>query len=144
MTHGDAGHYAAKRRGVELNQTIAESIKEKASDHMISCADAHAIAAKLGVEPADVGTAIDLLEIRIHKCQLGLFGHEEQKNIPALSDRIKPDIEWAIQSSLINGRLPCLAAWQIAQNFSISKTTVSAACETMKIKISACQLGAFG
>ena len=143
MTHKDAGNYAGKRQGATLNETIAARIKEKMSENRISCAEAHNIAAELKVSPADVGTAIDLLEIRIIKCQLGLFGHGKEKNIPVLSDKINPDIESAIRSSLVNDRLPCSVAWEIAKNFKVSKPIISAVCEGMKIKISPCQLGAF-
>lgn len=110
---------------------------------MISCAEAHSIAVKLNADPAEVGTAIDLLEVRINKCQLGLFGYGKEKNIPPLSDKISPEIESAIRSFLVNGRLTCSAAWEISKRSNISKAMVAAACETMKIKISACQLGAF-
>ena len=143
MTHEDAGNYAGKRHGAELNEMIAARIKEKISENTISCAEAHSIALKLNADPAEVGTAIDLLEVRINKCQLGLFGYGKQKNIPALSDKIDPEIESAIKLSLVNGRLTCSAAWEISKRFNVSKTMVAAACETMKIKISACQLGAF-
>jgi len=143
MTHEDAGHYAGKRRGAELNETIAANIKEKISKNRISCAEAHGIAVNLKVDPADVGTAIDLLEVRIIKCQLGLFGHGKEKNIPSLSDQINPEIKSAIKSSLVNDRLACLTAWEIAKRFNVSKPTISAVCEVMKIKISPCQLGAF-
>jgi hypothetical protein len=50
----------------------------------------------------------------------------------------------AINASLIDGRLPCLAAWEIAKRFGVAKAMISAACEAMKVKISPCQLGAFG
>jgi len=143
MTHKDAGNYGVKRQGAELNEMIATRIKEKISEKAISCAEAHDIAVKLNADPADVGRAIDLLEVRINRCQLGLFGHGKQKNIPATSAQMNPEIESAIQSSLVNGRLPCVAAWEISKRFDVSKTRVAAACETMKIKISACQLGAF-
>jgi hypothetical protein len=143
MTHEDAGHYAGKRHGAELNEMIAAGIKEKMSENTISCAEAHSIAVKLNADPADVGTTIDLLEVRINKCQLGLFGYEKQKKIPALSDKISPEIESAIKSSLVNSRLTCSAAWEISKRFNVSKSMVAAACEAMKIKISACQLGAF-
>lgn len=143
MTHEDAGNYARKRHGAELNELIAARIKEKMSENTISCAEAHSIAVKLNADPADVGTTIDLLEVRINKCQLGLFGYEKQKKIPDLSNKINPEIESAIKSSLVNGRLTCFAAWEISKRFNVSKTMVAAACETMKIKISACQLGTF-
>ncbi len=143
MTHEDAGNYAGKRRGAELNEAIAAKVKEKISENKISCSEAHSIAAELNVDPGEVGIAIDLLEVRIIKCQLGLFGHGKEKNIPALPDTIDPDIEPAIRSSLVNGRLACSAAWEIAKRFHVSKAMVSAVCEKMKIKISPCQLGAF-
>jgi len=143
MTHEDAGNYAGKRQNNELNEKIAEMIKEKISEKTISCAEAHNIATKLNVEPSEVGITIDLLEIRLNKCQLGLFGHDKKKNIPELPDEVNPEIKSAIQSALINGRLSCFAAWEISKKFKISKPMVSAVCETMKIKISPCQLGAF-
>ena len=143
MTHEDSGNYARKRRGAELNDVIAARIREKTSENTISCAEAHDIAVNLNAEPADVGTAIDLLEIRINKCQLGLFGYGKQKSIPPLSDKINPVFESAVKASLVDGRLTCIAAWSISKRFNVSKAMVAAACETMKIKISACQLGAF-
>jgi hypothetical protein len=75
MAHENAGHYSAKRGGAKLDERIAASIREKISENRISCAEAHLIAGKLDVDPGEVGTAIDLLEVRIIKCQLGLFGH---------------------------------------------------------------------
>jgi hypothetical protein len=144
MTHEDAGNYAEKRHGAKLNETIAARIREKISDNKISCAEAHSIAGELRIDPADVGTAIDLLEVRIIKCQLGLFGHGKEKNIPALSDAIEPGLESTIKSSLVNGRLACSTAWEIAEKFHLSRPQVAAVCETLKIKISPCQLGAFG
>jgi hypothetical protein len=144
MTHEDVGNYAGKRRGAKFNEIIAAKIKEKISEHEISCVEAHSIAVKLNTDPADVGTAIDLLEVRINKCQLGLFGYGKQKNIPPLSDKINPEIESAIKLSLVNGRLACATAWDISKKFKMSKPTVAAVCESMKIKIAPCQLGAFG
>ncbi len=143
MTHEDTGHYAGKRQGAKLNETIAAKLKEKISDKRISCAEAHSIATELKVTPAEVGTAIDLLEVRIIKCQLGLFGHGREKNIPPLSDKVNPDIEQAIRSSLVNSRLPCFTAWELAKKFGISRPIIAAICEKMKIKVSPCQLGAF-
>jgi hypothetical protein len=143
MTHKDTGHYAGKRGGAQLNEAIAAKVKEKISDNRISCAEAHNIATTLNVNPADVGTAIDLLEVRIIKCQLGLFGYGKEKNIPPLPDTVNPEIEQAVKSSLVSDRLACLSAWEIAKKFGISRPMIAAVCEKMKIKISPCQLGAF-
>jgi hypothetical protein len=144
MAHEDAGHYAGKRRGAKLNEIIAAKIRETTIDNKISCAEAHGIAGKLNIGPAEVGTAIDLLEVRITQCQLGLFGHGKEKNIAPLPDKIDSEVESAINLSLADGRLPCYTAWEISKRFEMSKSTVAAICEKMKIKISPCQLGAFG
>ena len=143
MTHEDAGKYAKKRNGARLNELIAARIKERVSENSLSCAEAHNIAVKLNAAPADIGTAIDLLEVRVIQCQLGLFGYGKEKTIPVLSGKIDPKMESAIKSALVNGRLTCSAAWEISKRFGVSKATVAAASEALKIKISACQLGTF-
>jgi len=139
MTHEHSGHYAGKRQGVQLNETIAAAIREKVSEQRITCAEAHDIATRLNVTPEDVGAAIDLLEVRITKCQLGLFQPEK----PDLSDKITPEITSAINSSLVDGRLTCRSAWQIAAKCNVSRAVVGAACDSMNVKVSACQLGTF-
>lgn len=143
MTHEDAGNYAAKRQGIELDETISANIKERAIDNKISCADAHAIAVNLKADPAVVGAAIDLLEIRINRCQLGLFGYVEKKNFPEITGPVNPEMEFAVKSLVVNERITCLAAWETAKRFSVSRAMISAVCEKMKIKISKCQLGTF-
>jgi hypothetical protein len=144
MTHEDTGKYGKKRSGAELNERIAARIREKASEKKLSCAEAHSIAEKLDVTPAEVGTTVDLLEVRITKCQLGLFGYGREKNIPVLSGKIDPRMDSALKSALVNGRLTCAAAWEISKKLGVSKAMVAAASEALKIKISACQLGTFG
>ncbi|MCP4683090.1 MAG: hypothetical protein GY864_12210, partial [Desulfobacterales bacterium] len=56
---------------------------------------------------------------------------------------ISEDLEKAIFNGLINDRLSCKVAWEIAEKMDIKKMEVSRACEGMGIKISSCQLGAF-
>lgn len=144
MTHEDAGNYAAKHLpDKKLDKKIAEAVKLKAMDGRISCASGHKIAGRLDVRPAEVGITIDLLEIRINKCQLGLYGHSPKNRIVKPAEKVSPELEEAILKTLSNNRLSCLAAWEIAKRFNIPKLEVSSACEALKIKISACQLGAF-
>lgn len=143
MAHENAGNYSGKRQGAELDNMIAASIKDKLRENTISCAEAHNIALKLNVDPAAVGTAIDLLEVRINKCQLGLFEHGKEGDAPVGPDKITPEVESAIRSSLVNGRLTCADAWKIAERFGLSKKAVGVACDTLEIKISECQIGTF-
>ncbi|MBE9547143.1 MAG: hypothetical protein IMF10_06590 [Proteobacteria bacterium] len=144
MAHEDAGHYAAKHPpDKKLNQDIAGAVKLRVSNGKISCASGHKIAGDLHITPAEVGITIDLLEMRINKCQLGLYGYAPEKRIVKPAETVSPELERAILKALANNRLPCAAAWEIARKLDITKMKVSSACEALKIKISACQLGAF-
>lgn len=142
MGHEDAGNYGGKRQGSELNQRIAASVKDRRRDNAITCAEAHEIAADLKVDPSEVGTAIDLLEVRINKCQLGLFQHDKV-GATLQTSKTDPEVESAIKASLVNDRLACADAWAISKRLGLSKRAIGLACEIMKIKISLCQLGTF-
>lgn len=144
MTHEDAGHYA-KKHPPERNvkPEIAEAVKQRASDGAISCAAAHKIAVDLGVPPGEIGVGIDLLELRIIKCQLGLFGYGQEKKVVKPAEAISEALEGAIKDSLVEGRLSCTGAWEIAKRLGIAKMEVSSACDALKIKMFPCQLGAF-
>ena len=83
------------------------------------------------------------MEIRIGKCQLGLFGHGKNDKPVKPAKTIRTDIEEAIKEALVNNRLSCKAAWEIAEKFGVPKMRISSLCEALKIKIKPCQLGAF-
>ncbi len=143
MTHEDAGHYAAKHAGAKLNEKIAEKVREKMSDGTLSCGAAHAIADKLKMNPSEVGVTLDLLEVRIGICQLGLFGYGEEKRIVKAADAVESGLQKEIERLLVEGRLPCSAAWDIAEKFKMKKLDLANACEKLKIKINSCQIGSF-
>ena len=144
MTRRDRGNYKAKHSsGSRVDEKIARALDTKTADGNITCADASDIAAELGVTMKEVGVAIDLMEIELSKCQLGLFGYSPQKAIVKPAETVHADLEGAIRSALVKDRLPCDAAWSIAKTFGIPKMAVSSACETLKIKVKPCQLGAF-
>jgi hypothetical protein len=95
------------------------------------------------VSPAEVGFTTDILEIRIVKCQLGLHGFYPEKRIVKPAENVSQTLEKAIRDSLVDGKLDCAGAWDIAKRLGIARMDVSSACEGLKIKISSCQLGAF-
>jgi hypothetical protein len=148
MTHADAGKYAEKHAlGKNVEDSLAAEITRKADNGEIGCAQAEAIAAKQGLGMGDVGVAIDLMEIRLKGCQLGLFGYPKDKfpggrSVVPMTEA-PPAVETAIRSRLVEGRLPCFAAWEIAAELGMRKMDVSAACECLKIRVKPCQLGAF-
>lgn len=143
MTHEDAGHYGEKHPGVELDPEIEKQVKQKTRGGRITCADAHGVAAVLKVSPRKVGMAIDLLEAHIVDCELGLFGSGVQQPETDLSGESEKLLHQAVEAALVQGRLPCAAAWKIAETQGIAKVAVKLACDRMNIKINRCQLGTF-
>jgi hypothetical protein len=124
-------------------EEIARAVTEKTREGQLTCAAAHSIAERMNVPPEEVGYTADALGVKIGKCQLGLFGYGQQKKAIVPAAEIPPALKEAIESSVVNGRLGCAASWKIAEELRLPRMDVSSACEAMKIKISACQLGAF-
>jgi hypothetical protein len=144
MAHTDADRYAAKHpEGRTLNKKIADAVRKRAANGEINCADASAIAENFRVGMLEVGVTIDLLEIRLKRCQLGLFGYGQKKGVVKPAVKVSTELEKAIRGALADERLPCLAAWKIADGMGIARMDVSSACEALKIKMKPCQLGAF-
>jgi hypothetical protein len=144
MTHEDAGRYAAKHSpDRKPDKALVESIKGACADNAITCAAAHKIADEQGVPPSEVGFTIDFLERRISKCQLGLFGYRPQRRIVKTAETVSDELEKAIRDELVDNRLSCVRAWDVADRMGISRMDVASACEKLNIKISQCQLGAF-
>jgi hypothetical protein len=53
------------------------------------------------------------------------------------------ELDTKIQESLVNGKLPCPAAFRIASEFKITTKEIGDACNRLKIKVCSCQLGCF-
>jgi len=144
MTHYDAGDYSAKHPpNTVLDSTVARAVQQAASEGTVTCAAAHDIAGELGVSPSEIGRTIDLLQLRIVECQMGLFGYQPRKKVVEPANSVAPDLRDAINRAATDGRIACLAVWEIAREFGLPKMDVTAACEAMRIKIRQCQLGAF-
>ena len=136
--------YAAKHdAAAPLDADLARALREEQEADGVSCAQAHAVAQKLKKEPHEAGRALDLQNRPIIRCQLGLFGYTPHKRIGKPASVIAPELADEIRAALVNGRLPCKAAWAIADRRQIKRLSVAEACEALEIKISECQLGAF-
>lgn len=144
MAHKDAGNYRAKHGAdKKLNRDIAQAIENRGLKGEIACAEAGSIAAELNVTMGEVGVAIDLLELRITRCQIGLFGYGDKKTAIEPAGNVSAEMENAIRGALVDGRLSCAMSWEIAQRFNVPKMHVAAVCEALNIRIKPCQLGAF-
>ncbi len=144
MTHADKDKYFQKHPSeTKVADILRQNILNKVNNNKMSCAVAEEIAQITGASLAETGVALDILNINIVECQLGLFGYNQQKKIVQPSKEVVPSLNSAIQQVLINGRLPCAAAWEIASKLNLPRMKLSAACEALQIKIKPCQLGAF-
>jgi hypothetical protein len=130
-------------RETKTNPIVDAQVRAKAQNNEMPCAVAFDIALKLNVPAKEVGVCLDFLNIRLTKCQLGLFGHGPEKKITSPLAAVDPALAKNIHAQLTEGRLPCEKAWDIASRLNLGKMAVSCACETLKIKIKPCQLGAF-
>jgi hypothetical protein len=147
MAHEDAGKYTAKHPlGTAMNEQIAKAIQEKSSGGKLVCAMGEKISKELKVGIAEVGKTADLLEMKIIECQLGLFGWGDKpshgKDIRA-ADSVSVEIKSALEKAAVNGMVTCAALWTIADQLGVKRKIVSAACETLRLKIRSCQLGTF-
>ncbi len=141
----DKGHkFSDKHKAAEKpNPEIKNKIEKRSKNNEIPCAVAFEIVEDLGVLPAEVGKTIDLMNYELVKCQLGLFGYTPKKKIVTPQDTTNQDLKNTIQRALVDERLPCISAWEIAARFQIPKLTVSGIAEERGVKIKPCQLGAF-
>ena len=147
MTHEDSGKYAAKHpQDTPVNEQIADVIRAKSTGNSLACSTAEMISKETGIEMSEVGITTDLLEIKIEKCQLGLFGYGDKpdhgKDIQA-ADSVSDKMKKALEEKAENGKVSCTSLWSIAARLGVKRKEVSAACEAMKLKIKECQLGAF-
>ena len=126
-----------------MNEKIAAAIERRAKNGELRCAEAFRIAEELGVAPLAVGQTANELDVRLARCQLGLFGHGPQKSITEAAAEVPSDLEQAIREGLILGRLPCAVAWAIAARFGMPKLHVANAAEGLDVRLAQCQLGAF-
>lgn len=123
--------------------SIKNEILKQTKNEKIPCAVAFEIAKALQISPETVGKTADLMNFKLTKCQLGLFGYQPQKKIVKPQDSIKADVKDAVSDALVQGSLSCKRAWDIASRLHVSKMTVSGSCEAMGVKIKDCQIGAF-
>lgn len=143
MSNNQREGYAGKHPEAALDATVAEGLRQEIKNGRISCAAAHRVARNLDRPPAEIGVALDLMEVRLMRCQLGLFGYSPEKSIVKAAGEWDPALEKDIRDALREGRLSCAAAWSIAQRHGMSRLGVANVCEALAIKVRPCQLGAF-
>lgn len=136
--------YAAKHsKNAEVDAAVEEKIRERARNEELPCAVAFDIAAELGCDPSIIGKTADLMNYRLVKCQLGLFGYQPEKKIVGPEQPSDAALAADLQKLAERGVIACEEAWELAARHRVPKMTVSKGCEALQIKIKPCQLGAF-
>ncbi len=137
--------YSSKHIGSEavVDEAVRRAFLDRGITDSLPCAIAFESCKQLKVFPSQVGKTADLMDIRLVKCQLGLFGYAPKKGIVKPLAVVKANLEAAIMGGLRDNRLPCEEAWRIANLLGYHKLQVAGACESLGIKIARCQLGAF-
>jgi hypothetical protein len=130
------------------NRDIADKVRASLEDDgRITCATMHRIARELGVDPIEVGRTATELDIHASQCQLGLFGHaprgQGKGRIIHSSVDVSEELADRVRTSLVDGQLPCVAAWEIASEFKLKRFDLGNAADALGLPISPCQLGFF-
>ncbi|MBL0712886.1 MAG: hypothetical protein JJV98_04230 [Desulfosarcina sp.] len=139
----DQGYAAKHDASVAVDADLSRALESAIKNGGLRCQTAHAIARRQNKSPLEAGTAADLLNVRIVRCQLGLFGYLPRKRIVKPAETVDPALAAEIRAALENGRLPCKTAWAIADRRQLPRLAVAETCEALKIKMCDCQLGAF-
>ena len=144
MDKGKKSAFSTKHRSdLQPDPSIEKRLRERCPTGELPCAVAFDVAKELGASAAAVGQTADLMNLRLVKCQLGLFGYSPEKKIVRKAQSVDETLADALQESQENNRLPCALAWEIADRLQLRKMAVSNACEKLGIKVKPCQLGAF-
>lgn len=142
MTRLHADNYTTKHSNDRIDPQIADAIKHNLTDGKITCEELHTIGIELNKSPAEMGKTADMLEIKIYECQLGLFGTQEPKLNIRLT-MITPTLKKSILEATVDGLITCADCWDVCPKAECNKLYVAGACDALKVKIHACQLGAF-
>ena len=129
--------------GTKPDPTVAAAAIAKATEEQMTCAAAHDLAAELAVDPSEVGKTLDLLDLRITECQMGLFGYKPAKKIVQPADTVSEGLRSRLEAATSADKITCASCWELAAQLGLDKMQVAAACEKLDLKIGPCQLGAF-
>jgi hypothetical protein len=145
MPKQSSGRYDSKHpSGSAVAPRLHRALQSAAVAGRLSCSRIHTLSRELGVSPQEAGKAADLGNIRISKCQLGLFSHAPSAPTDLTGlQQIDATLESAVRGALENGRLPCAVAWRLAKTHAVTRREMGQYTQKMAIKISTCQLGAF-
>jgi hypothetical protein len=130
-----------------MDEQILQAMQERLEDGKLPCNQAHAIAHVLNVDPLTVGQAANEADIRISRCQLGLFGYgpktEGKHKIVHPMDDVPERLAARLRAQAEGEGITCTAIWRAADGLGYPRLEASSAVEAMGLRVSRCQLGCF-
>ena len=130
-----------------MDEQLHQAMMDHLEDGSLPCNRAHAIAQNLDVKPLDVGFAANDADIRIARCQLGLFGYgpkaEGKHKIVHPMDDVPERLAARLRAAADGENITCQAVWEAADKLGYKRIEASSAVEAMGLRVSRCQLGCF-
>ncbi len=127
-----------------MKQEIAAQIQESLVEGRLPCPSAFKVARRLDVSPQQVGEVANEFNVRISRCQLGLFGYgsDKGKSLEPMQE-VGEELQARIEGRVVEGSLTCAMAWDVAHEQTMKRIDVANAAESLGIRITQCQLGCF-
>ena len=130
-----------------MNEELLQAMNGKLENGRLPCNQAFGIAQILDIDPLTVGMAANDNDIRISRCQLGLFGYgpkaEGKHKIVHAMDEVPGRLAVRLRAAAEGDKITCTAVWKVADGLGYRRIEASSAVEAMGLKVSRCQLGCF-
>jgi hypothetical protein len=130
-----------------MDERLHQAILDRLEGGQLACNQAHAIAQTFGVDPLVVGLAANEANIRITRCQLGLFGYgpkaEGKHKIVNPMEDVPERLAARLRAEADGDGIRCTAVWRVADGLGFKRIEASSAVEAMGLRVSRCQLGCF-
>lgn len=130
-----------------MDKSLQKAIQNRLEDGRLPCNHAFAIAKTQNTDPLTVGLAANDADIRVSRCQLGLFGYgpksEGKHKIVQAMDDVPERLAVRLRDKAIDGGITCAAIWEVADALGYKRIEASGAVEAIGLHISLCQLGCF-
>ncbi|MEA2102059.1 MAG: hypothetical protein U9P80_05740 [Thermodesulfobacteriota bacterium] len=128
-------------------EKILEMIELYPEEGVLPCSVAHFIAEYLDVSPLDVGMAANHANVKLCLCQIGAFGYGRKGTsnykIFKREVQVPEGVLDRIRQEAVDGRISCETLWDIARDEGVARPEVGNAADSLGMKITPCQLGAF-
>ncbi len=126
-----------------MSTGLEDKIISSLVDDRLPCSVAFDVAREVKVSRRQVGDTASRLKVRVVDCQLGCFDSKKATHDDLVGKQINRAVIDEVESSLVNGALPCAVAFKVVGTLQVTPREIGDAATRQKIKINNCQLGCF-